>query len=206
MEAHFSLAGCYQFWSGYFDRRGFKGALIFVKGGLDLDQTALSPILGHACITRLDRNRPWSDLRRVQSASFQNLAPAAVRFLSCEPLLEELGELDLRGISWVIVGGGSGPDADARRCHLRWIDNVTRQCKEAHVRVFVEQLGAKPIDRNGSLLRLKDRKGGDMDEWTADLRIREFPNATLVSAADDGPAESGHAHPSVAIATEETRE
>jgi protein gp37 len=50
---------------------------------------------------------------------------AAVRFLSCEPLIEDLGELDLSGIHWVIVGGESGPNA--RMCRAEWIQNVVDQ-------------------------------------------------------------------------------
>jgi protein gp37 len=101
--------------------------------------------------------------------------PAAVRFLSCEPLLEDLGELDLRGISWVIIGGESGHGA--RPCDRRWIYNLIRQCKEANVPVFVKQLGTKShIDNNEFFLPLKDRKGGLMEEWPEDLRVREFPS------------------------------
>ena len=120
-------------------------------------------------------------------------APAAVRFLSCEPLL---GPVDLGdyldpgaesggpagfqprpGIDWVIVGGESGPHA--RPCDVEWIRSIVRQCREAGVPVFVKQLGA-PAESNswaGSLRLpgLSDKKGGDMEEWPEDLRIREVP-------------------------------
>lgn len=72
--------------------------------------------------------------------------PAAVRFLSIEPLLEDLGSIDLTGISWVIVGGESGHGA--RRCDVRWIRNIVAQCREQGVAVFVKQLGAFVVDRN----------------------------------------------------------
>lgn len=72
--------------------------------------------------------------------------PARLRFLSIEPLLEELGEIDLTGIGWVIVGGESGPGA--RRCNVAWIRRVVAQCREQRVPVFVKQLGADVIDRN----------------------------------------------------------
>lgn len=72
--------------------------------------------------------------------------PAAVRFLSIEPLLEDLGSIDLTGISWVIVGGESGHGA--RRCDVRWIRSIVAQCREQGVAVFVKQLGAFVVDRN----------------------------------------------------------
>jgi protein gp37 len=147
--------------------------------------------------------------------------PAAVRFLSVEPLL---GPVDLRPwlaldragaytksghqhpVDWVIVGGESGPGA--RPCDVAWIRSVVEQCKAAGVPCFVKQLGAVVHDRNdvgfmgddgdawpdvaggieslgraddyqGGTCRvlLRDRKGGDMAEWPADLRVRQFPEA-----------------------------
>lgn len=65
--------------------------------------------------------------------------PAAVRFLSIEPLLEDLGELDLRGIDWVIIGGESG--RKARPMHPDWVRSLIRQCVAAGVRVFFKQFG-----------------------------------------------------------------
>ncbi len=66
-------------------------------------------------------------------------APAALRFLSIEPLLEDLGELDLRGINWVIVGGESG--AGARPMQKNWVDNIRLQCDAAGVAFFFKQWG-----------------------------------------------------------------
>jgi protein gp37 len=60
--------------------------------------------------------------------------PAHVRFLSVEPLLEDVGELDLTGIHWVIVGGESGPAA--RPMHPDWAGRVVAQCREQAVPVF----------------------------------------------------------------------
>ncbi len=65
--------------------------------------------------------------------------PAKVRFLSVEPLLEDLGELDLDGIQWVIVGGESG--AKARPMKESWALNVQRQCKAQNVPFFFKQWG-----------------------------------------------------------------
>lgn len=63
-----------------------------------------------------------------------------VRFLSCEPLLGDLGELDLRDIDWVIVGGESGPKA--RPMKKDWVLNIKRQCEEQGVPFFFKQWGA----------------------------------------------------------------
>lgn len=66
-------------------------------------------------------------------------APAAIRFLSIEPLLEELGTLDLRGISWIIVGGESGPRA--RPIDKSWVESILNQATEANVPFFFKQWG-----------------------------------------------------------------
>lgn len=153
--------------------------------------------------------------------------PAAVRWISAEPLLEGInfrwqpyahqatgesyreylertGEVNhlesLKGISWVVVGGESGPGA--RPFNIQWARDIIAQCKAADVPVFMKQLGAKPVFPHDSecidpaqaelaedfgLLhdattcacrcheRLLDNKGGDMNEWPEDLRIREMP-------------------------------
>jgi protein gp37 len=104
--------------------------------------------------------------------------PAAVRFLSCEPLL---GPVDLRLyasgevlpsdrepfaeradlLHWVIVGGESGPHA--RPMDVEWARGLLQQCRDAEVPCFVKQLGGHPDKR------------GDMAEWPEDLRVREMP-------------------------------
>jgi protein gp37 len=98
---------------------------------------------------------------------------AVVRFLSLEPLIEDLGELDLDGIQWVIVGGESGPKA--RPCAIGWLRDIVRQCKAAGVSVFVKQLGSRPTNREGEPHPLRHRKGEDPAEWPEDLRVQEFP-------------------------------
>jgi len=103
---------------------------------------------------------------------------AAVRFLSVEPLLEDLGRLDLSGIDWVIVGGESG--RGARPMNVEWARALVAQCRAAGVKVFVKQMGSNPQfqtpDMHGpQLLTLRDRKGGEVDEFPDDLRVREFP-------------------------------
>src|SRR5262245_44113842 len=66
-------------------------------------------------------------------------APAAVRFLSIEPLLEDLGKIDLSGISWVIVGGESGNGASPM--HPDWVRRLRDQCAHAGVAFFFKQWG-----------------------------------------------------------------
>jgi protein gp37 len=65
--------------------------------------------------------------------------PAAVRFLSVEPLLGPISKLPLRGIDWVIVGGESGPKA--RPMKREWVVQIKRRCREAEVPFFFKQWG-----------------------------------------------------------------
>jgi protein gp37 len=77
--------------------------------------------------------------------------PAALRFLSIEPLLEDLGPLDLCGISWVIVGGESGPNA--RPMRERWVVPIRDACRRAGVAFFFKQWGGVQKQRAGRILR-----------------------------------------------------
>jgi protein gp37 len=77
-------------------------------------------------------------------------SPAAVRFLSAEPLLEDLGHLNLNGIEWVIVGGESG--AGARPMAKDWVISVRNQCRSAGVRFFFKQWGGVRKGQAGRLL------------------------------------------------------
>jgi protein gp37 len=83
-------------------------------------------------------------------------APAAVRFLSIEPLLEDLGAVDLTGIHWVIVGGESGHGA--RPMHRDWVLALRDQCHRANVPFFFKQWGGVR----------KGRTGRDLDGRTHD--------------------------------------
>jgi protein gp37 len=73
--------------------------------------------------------------------------PAAVRFLSCEPLIGPLENLPLEGIDWVIVGGESGPGA--RPMKREWVLSIHRQCKVAGVPFFFKQWGGVRKDLTG---------------------------------------------------------
>lgn len=89
-------------------------------------------------------------------------ASACIRFLSVEPLLEHLGDLDLSCIDWVIVGGESGPGA--RPMSPEWVRNVRDQCvfREIPIPFFFKQWGGA----------LKRRTGRELDGRTWD----EFPS------------------------------
>ena len=77
-------------------------------------------------------------------------APAAVRFLSIEPLLEDLGQMNLREIHWVIVGGESGPGA--RPIDPTWVMSIQKQCARVSVPFFFKQWGGFNKKRTGRLL------------------------------------------------------
>lgn len=92
------------------------------------------------------------------------LVPARLRFLSCEPLLEDLGDLDLSGIGWVISGGESGPNA--RWLNADWVRGIDAQCRKQSVPHFFKQWGsdASPYDPHS-------KSGAVLDGRL----IREFP-------------------------------
>lgn len=118
-----------------------------------------------------------------------------LKFISGEPLL---GEIDLsiyfglyqiedngkwflkfgsrwaKSPDWVIVGGESG--SNARACNVEWIRSIVKQCQASEVPVFVKQLGSNPVDNEGKRIKLKHRQGGNVDEFPADLQLRQFPN------------------------------
>ena len=83
--------------------------------------------------------------------------PAAVRFLSVEPLLEDIGRLPLDGISWVIVGGESGPGA--RPMKEEWVLSIREQCGAANVPFFFKQWGGVRKKAAGRKLRGRTHDG-----------------------------------------------
>jgi protein gp37 len=96
----------------------------------------------------------------VPRIDYLRQVPARIRFLSVEPLLEDIGELNLTGIHWVIVGGESGPKA--RPMKLEWALSVQQQCDEQGVAFFFKQWGGWGEDgkrraksKNGRLLNGK---------------------------------------------------
>lgn len=134
-------------------------------------------------------------------------AKVSVRFVSYEPAL---GSVDLRpwlpftdaayphgllgtgrledNLSWIIVGGESGPNA--RPFDLDWARSAVAQCRDAGVACFVKQLGSRPRwgkfgGDSGTAMEARaaggitDSKGGDPAEWPEDLRVRKFPKGEL---------------------------
>jgi protein gp37 len=76
--------------------------------------------------------------------------PAAIHFLSCEPLIGPLNYLPLENIQWVIVGGESGPGA--RLMRKEWVETVYIQCRKAGVPFFFKQWGGTRKNKTGRLL------------------------------------------------------
>ena len=83
--------------------------------------------------------------------------PARMKFLSIEPLLEDLGRIPLDGINWVIVGGESGPGA--RSMQEDWVISIQEQCAAANVPFFFKQWGGVRKKLRGRLLRGKTFDG-----------------------------------------------
>ena len=112
-----------------------------------------------------------------RAATLANV-PAKTRFISAEPLL---GEIELKGLGaeldsfhWCIIGGESGNDTGNyryRECRQEWIERIIADLQGTNVAVFVKQMGTYLAKQMG----LKDRHGGDIDEWPEHLCIREFP-------------------------------
>lgn len=160
-------------------------------------------------------NQHWADIRIPALMA----TPAAVRWVSAEPLLgplsfwpddhagherDDTGEfggwtwtcLDCSGpedeaprvpwktydrsegigIDWVVGGGESGPGA--RPCSLTWLRDLRDECAAANVPFFAKQLGSVLGKELGA-----GSKGGDIDAWPADLRIRQFPHVPEMTGA-----------------------
>ena len=99
--------------------------------------------------------------------------PAAVRFISFEPLLADMGDIDLEGISWCIVGGESGPNA--RPVHPDWARGIRDQCIAAGVPFFFKQWGEYTNDGPGLVIEndvvfLKDGTLMDVKDVMKDWR------------------------------------
>ena len=108
-------------------------------------------------LAELAPNLPWpanvwmgtsvEDSRVMHRIGDLARAPAAVRFLSCEPLIGPLEKLPLKGIHWVIVGGESGPRA--RPMQRQWVQSILKQCRAAGVPFFFKQWGGPRKDLTG---------------------------------------------------------
>ena len=106
--------------------------------------------------------------------------PATMRFLSCEPLLEGLPDIELTGIDWVIVGGESG--SEARRFDVEWARAIRERCQESSVAFFFKQLGSAPFV-DGSPFKpdhckatgARDRQGVMVENFPPDLQVQTWP-------------------------------
>lgn len=105
-------------------------------------------------------------------------APAAVRFLSIEPLLEDLGEISLDGIAWVIVGGESGHGA--RPIEKAWVVNIREQCRAADVPFFFKQWGGVRKAEAG-----RDLDGQTFDEMPCRQPGRVVSQRVRLALIDD---------------------
>jgi len=103
-------------------------------------------------------------------------ANAKVRFLSIEPLLEDLGKLNLKKIHWVIVGGESGHGA--RPMSEDWVASLKIQCGKAKVPFFFKQWGGRQKSKAGRLLegRTYDEMPFQVPLYSIQLNSREFEN------------------------------
>jgi protein gp37 len=90
------------------------------------------------------------DMRVIARVHDLQQVPAAVRFLSCEPLIGPLPAIPLDGIHWVIVGGESGPGA--RPMKPEWAREIRGQCRRARVPFFFKQWGGVRKDLAGRVL------------------------------------------------------
>lgn len=131
--------------------------------------------------TAEDRRRLWE-----RWAVLKSYHPR-VRFLSCEPLLEGIGETDLPPDfhpDWVIIGGESGHGA--RPFDLEWGMNLIAACARRKIPAFMKQIGGRPILGGVPLADLPTnrwkpsgrkltRNGADPADWPSELRVQEFP-------------------------------
>lgn len=105
-------------------------------------------------------------------------APARVRFLSVEPLLEDLGTLNLDGIHWIIVGGESGHGA--RPMQKEWVISIRGQCRAANVPFFFKQWGGVRKGKAG-----RELDGETCDGMPDTMSIRRAEDTVLATAALD---------------------
>ena len=111
--------------------------------------------------------------------------PAGTRFLSVEPLLEDLGRIDLTGIHWVIVGGESGPGA--RPMRENWVEAIRDQCESAGVLFFFKQWGGVQKGKHGR--RLNGRTYDDLPPRVTGLMPTRAQREGMIAALS--PLSSG---------------
>jgi protein gp37 len=122
-------------------------------------------------LLKLSRDLPWptnvwqrvsvESERYLDRVDYLRRTDAGVKFLSLEPLLEALPNLDLTCMNWVIVGGESGPGA--RTIEKSWIVGIREKCRRAGAAFFFKQWGGVQKSRTGRLL-----EGRTWDEMPAE--------------------------------------
>ena len=127
-------------------------------GGFPENVCAMTTVTGPDYLNRIDHLRGVS---------------ASVRGLSLEPLWERIPpkKLNLKGVSWLILGGESGRKEFVRPFDLSWARELRDHCHDQGVAFFLKQLGRRPFE-NGNELKLSDGHGGEWDEWPDELRVR----------------------------------
>lgn len=92
---------------------------------------------------------------------------AAIKFLSCEPLLSDLGEINLQNINWVIVGGESGPKS--RPIKEDWVLDIYNQCRNSDIPFFFKQWGGVNKKKNGKKLQgeIYQEMPEILENWTS---------------------------------------
>jgi protein gp37 len=123
--------------------------------------------------------------------------PARARFISFEPLLEDLGEVDLSGISWAIVGGESGFADVVRVFRPEWAESLMNQCRDQGVAFWCKQMGGKVeyLGRSIELTAINEneveqhsKNGEDWAHWPTSmqhLKVRELPLISGAGADED---------------------
>lgn len=109
------------------------------------------------------------DARVVDRADALRTVPSAIRFLSLEPLIGPIPDLNLEGLDWAIIGGESGNQA--RIMEPEWAVDLLNQCKRANVPCFIKQMGTQWAKRCGST----SWKGEAFNEFPEALQVREYP-------------------------------
>jgi len=102
------------------------------------------------------------DLRRSE---------ADFKWISAEPLVGPLPDLDLSGIDWLVIGGESGDVDEIKEINPDWMRDIIAQCRGQGVTPFVKQMGEIWATKNDA----SDRHGGHILDWPQDLRVREVP-------------------------------
>ncbi len=115
-------------------------------------------------------NQEWAD-KRMEPL---RCTPAAIRFVSFEPLLGPI-TADLTGISWSIIGGESGHGA--RPMNIQWAEDLIDQCRATATACFMKQLGANPRWAGARCLPIEPARGKNDNplQWPESLRVQQFP-------------------------------